>query len=177
MSSMSWITLGLAAAVVAGSVAVFFGGPQKPPRPVSWIEVEDKSPERPDKVIKTDEQWKASLTPEQYKILRRSGTEPAFCGIFHDNKKNGVYVCAGCDLELFRSTSKFDSGTGWPSFLEPVDRKNVWLKRDLSHGMDRVEVLCSRCDGHLGHVFPDGPPPTGHRYCINSASLNFLETQ
>lgn len=140
-----------------------------------WIKVEEVSPTRPDKVVKTDEEWQKVLTPEQYKILRRKCTEPAFCGVFHDNHKTGTYSCAGCALPLFESSAKFDSGTGWPSFLQPVKRENVWLKSDHSFGMHRIEVLCARCDGHLGHVFPDGPKPTGHRFCINSASLNFVE--
>lgn len=139
--------------------------------------IAEESPQRKDKVVKTDAEWKKILTPAQYKILRSHGTEPAFCGIFHDNKKKGVYNCAGCKLPLFRSDAKFDSGTGWPSFFQPAEPDSVWMRTDRSYGMVRFEVLCSRCDGHLGHVFPDGPEPTGHRYCINSDGLTFVESK
>lgn len=133
------------------------------------------SPKRPDKVVKSDEEWQRILTPEQYRILRRKGTEAAFCSPLLDNKKKGVYVCAGCGLELFRTDEKFESGTGWPSFFRPASDDAIWLARDTSYGMIRTEVLCSRCDGHLGHVFPDGPPPTGLRFCINGEALKFVE--
>jgi methionine-R-sulfoxide reductase len=125
------------------------------------------------KVVKTDAEWKKQLTPEQYKIARGRGTEAAFCGLFYDHKKPGLYSCVCCDLPLFLASAKFDSGTGWPSFFQPIAKENVISKTDLSHGMQRVEVLCARCGGHLGHVFEDGPKPTGLRYCLNSASLNF----
>lgn len=134
---------------------------------------EPGSPRRKDKVVKTDAEWQKILTPEQYRILRKKGTEPAFCGLFHDTDKPGTYSCAGCGLDLFTSDAKFHSGTGWPSFFQPVDKRNIWTKTDRSHGMVRQEVLCARCDGHLGHVFPDGPKPTGLRFCINSDSLKF----
>ena len=140
------------------------------------VKIEDKSPERKDKVSFSDAEWKKRLTEEQYRILRRKGTEAAFCSPFLDNKKNGSYLCAGCDLELFKTDAKFVSSTGWPSFFQPVDRKNIWLKTDLSLNMYRLEILCSRCDGHLGHLFPDGPKnKTGLRYCINGESLKFKE--
>ncbi|MCE9559961.1 MAG: peptide-methionine (R)-S-oxide reductase MsrB [Armatimonadetes bacterium] len=135
----------------------------------------DSSPKREDKVVKTEDEWKKLLTPAQFKILRSHGTEPAFCGIFHDNHKDGIYNCAGCKLPLFKSDAKFDSGTGWPSFFQPVEEKNVWLRKDTSYGMIRYEALCARCDGHLGHVFDDGPKPTGLRFCINSDGLVFEE--
>ncbi len=124
-----------------------------------------------EKVKKSDAEWRSELTPEQYEILRSKGTEPAFSGTYWDEKAGGVYRCAGCGQELFSSDTKFDSGTGWPSFYEPMDEGNVETAEDRSLFMRRNEVLCSRCGGHLGHVFDDGPNPTGLRYCINSCAL------
>ena len=114
------------------------------------------------------------LSTEERRVLLDHGTEPPFCGGLLDNKQAGTYVCRLCELPLFRSTTKFESGTGWPSFFEPYDHEHLTALRDRSYGMERVEIRCRRCDGHLGHVFPDGPPPTGQRYCLNSASLSFV---
>ena len=129
------------------------------------------------RVEKTDEEWKTLLTPEQFAIARAHGTERAFCGTLLDNKKQGVYTCAGCGLPLFSSDAKFNSGTGWPSFFQPIAPGNVSEKPDHSHGRVRVEINCARCDGHLGHVFPDGPPPTRLRFCLNSESLQFTPSE
>ena len=125
-----------------------------------------------DKIL-TDAEWRAKLTPEQYHILRESGTEAPFSGELLGNKGEGIYLCAACGEPLFASDTKYDSGSGWPSFTEPADECSIAEHRDASHGMTRVEVRCAKCEGHLGHVFSDGPGPTGLRYCINSASLAF----
>ena len=127
------------------------------------------------RVKKTDAEWRQQLTPEEYEIARGQGTEAAFCGTLLDNHREGIYHCVCCGLPLFASDSKFDSGTGWPSFFQPVAKENVVLRPDNSFGMRRTEILCARCGAHLGHVFDDGPAPTGLRFCLNSASLTFVD--
>ena len=126
-------------------------------------------------IMKTNDEWKKQLTEEQYRVLREKGTERAYTGEYVDHHATGAYLCAACGQELFGSETKFDSGTGWPSFYQPVDKGSVSVATDSSHGMQRDEVVCGRCGGHLGHVFNDGPRPTGLRYCINSVSLKFEE--
>jgi len=129
-----------------------------------------------EKVHKTDEEWKAQLTPEQFQVARKAGTERAFSGKYWDNHEHGFYRCVCCQTALFSSDTKFESGTGWPSFYQPIAKDNVESKSDGTLGMMRTEVLCTKCDAHLGHVFDDGPRPTGLRYCMNSASLDFVKT-
>jgi methionine-R-sulfoxide reductase len=127
------------------------------------------------RVVKSDAEWRAQLTREQFEIARGKGTERPFCGTLLDNKRSGVYTCICCRLPLFASNTKFHSGTGWPSFFAPIAEENVINHEDRSYGMVRTEILCARCDAHLGHVFPDGPPPTGLRFCVNSESLDFTD--
>ena len=127
------------------------------------------------RVEKSDAEWRAQLTPEQYAIARGKGTERPYCGTLLDNKREGLYTCVCCGLPLFASDSKFHSGTGWPSFFQPIAAENITTTEDRSYGMRRVEILCARCDCHLGHVFDDGPRPTGQRFCVNSESLQFSD--
>ena len=131
----------------------------------------------PQKIVRTEEEWRKILDPDQYRILRQHGTEPAYSGQYWETKTPGVYLCAGCGQQLFDSKTKYDSASGWPSFWAPLDPDRVETETDRSYGMARDEVHCSRCDAHLGHVFPDGPQPTGQRYCMNSASLKLEERE
>jgi peptide-methionine (R)-S-oxide reductase len=146
------------------------------PRSIRVYSVEKGNHVMTQTVVKTNEEWKKSLTPEQYHILREKGTERAFSGKYDKNHEHGVYRCAACGLDLYRSEEKYDSGTGWPSFTAPIAASNVTTRPDNSFFSQRTEVLCPRCGGHLGHVFDDGPKPTGKRYCMNSAALQFVAT-
>jgi peptide-methionine (R)-S-oxide reductase len=137
----------------------------------------ERNPDMPEKIVKSDAEWRKQLTPAQYHVLREKGTDPAFTGKLYRLKDEGIYRCAGCGLDLFDSQTKYESGSGWPSFYQPIKPTVVEAHTDTSHGMVRTEIVCARCGGHLGHVFDDGPEPTGLRYCINSSALRFVKKE
>jgi peptide-methionine (R)-S-oxide reductase len=170
---MKWLAFGtvLAAVLSLGYLVSPYWPKLEGPGQIRTHNMSDQS----QRIEKTDAQWQAELTPEQYRVMRQKGTERAFTGEYCSTHKDGTFVCAACGQPLFDSDAKFESGTGWPSFYAPVGKDKVDFADDGAHGMRRTEILCSRCDAHLGHVFPDGPAPTGQRFCVNSASLKLVD--
>jgi peptide-methionine (R)-S-oxide reductase len=172
---MKTLLLILALGAVVAGLAIAAGRPtEKPSQQAAKGSTPMTKSKEVVRIQKTDEEWRAQLTPAQYSVLRQEGTEPAFTGAYWNEHRDGSYLCAACGLDVFLSRTKFDSGTGWPSYWQPSDPAHVAVKTDVSLGMTRSEVECARCGGHLGHVFDDGPAPTGLRYCINSAALSFV---
>ena len=175
MQRRTFLKSGVSFTAAAG--LAFAGGAPKLVKIVEFTESGQRKGEtKVEKVKKTDEEWRKQLTPEQYQVARHAGTERAFTGKYWNNHEHGIYRCVCCENALFSSDTKFESGTGWPSFWTPIAKENVVDHIDISLGMQRTEVLCAKCDAHLGHVFEDGPRPTGLRYCMNSASLDFVKT-
>lgn len=184
MEVVVWMVTRIVAFACGVAIVVALAGCESPPETVEQPLIEQAAPDTEEAgehemadhefaVQKSDDQWREELTEEQYRVLRQAGTERAFDNEYWDNKARGVYHCAGCGNELFRSEDKFKSGTGWPSFTRPIDEGAVLEREDASHGMRRTEIVCADCGGHLGHVFTDGPEPTGLRYCMNSVAMDF----